>query len=332
MVHLLNSLYCTVSLSLATHSRLLGPTVLTRCLVENEMIPTAPPPWIFNTAMSGLVITLSGLKEADKKKYSDLISYMGGLCMSVLPESGTHLVSTTVFSAKYEAAALQKIPVMQTKWIDEVWKRNADQFVPATDPQFDAFKLPVFYNLNVACTLLTPEEKAMVERLVPANGGVFYRTFKPLVVNLLVVNENGKTSDKFRAACKHKKDCVLPKWIEDSVKAGFALPFAGYEVTPEVRVSTPNKDRVQNPEFSVSHIQGSSGNTTVNESMASVRSKNLSMISEFQGQVASPSAPNSNVITDDYYKESMKGLNVTLAKRAGCFLDGCNVSIWRVWR
>lgn len=295
--------------------------MLTKCLVENEIIPTAPPPWIFNTAMNGLVVTLSGFREADKKKYSDLISFMGGLCMTVLPERGTHLVSNTVFSAKYEAAVQMNIPVMQVQWIDEVWTRNATEFAAATDSQFDAFKLPVFYNLNVACTLLTNDEKTMVERLVTGNGGIFHRSFKPNVVNLLVVNENGKSSDKFKAACKHKKICVLPSWIADSVKEGYALPFQNYEVAGEVRVSTPNKDAVQNPEFSVSHIQGT-GNTTVNESLVSVRSKNLSTVSEFHIPVPTD---NPVVLNSDYYKEEIKNMNVTKAKRAGCFLDGCNV-------
>lgn len=267
---------------------------------------------------------MSGMKESEKAKYADLIAFMGGLCMSVLPDAGTHLISNTVFSAKYEAAVHLKIPVMRFEWIDEVWKRNANGFVAATDPQFDDFKLPVFYNLNVTCTLLTNEEKQMVEKLVTGNGGIFHRTFKPQVVNILVVNEKGKNSDKFKAACKHKKICVLPQWIQDSVTEGFALPFTGYQVEGEVRVSTPNKDAVQNPEFSVSHIQGS-GNTTVNDSLISVRS----MMQDYTSQVPQPATGEAAgaIVANDYYKDCIKNLNVTKAKKAGCFLDGCNVSI-----
>lgn len=282
--------------------------------------------------MNGLVITLSGFREADKKKYMDLISFMGGLCMPTLPESATHLVSNTVFSAKYEAAQQLNIPVMNVQWIDEVWKRNATDFVAATSSQFDEYKLPVFYNLNVTCTLLSNDEKAMVERLVSGHGGIFHRTFKTNVVNILVVNENGKNSDKFKAACKHRKVCLLPKWISDSVREGYALPFSGYEVAGEVRVSTPNKDANQNPEFSVSHIQGSV-NSTVNESLISVRSKNHSVLSDcHQVQVSTPPprVPDAGAgISDDYYKDCMKNLNVTKAKKAGSFLDGCNVSVGR---
>lgn len=302
--------------------RLLGPPVLIKCLAENEIIPTAPPPWIFNTAMNGLVITMSGIKEADKKKYSDLISFMGGLCMTVLPQTGTHLISNTVFSAKYEAAVQMKIPVMGCQWIDEVWTANAAEFVSATDARFDAFRLPVFFNLNVTCTLLSNDDKQMVERLVTEHGGIFHRSFRPNVVNLLVVNETGRDSDKFKAACKYKKICVLPKWIRDSVTEGYALPFQDYEVVGEVRVSTPNKGgAAQNPEFSVSHIQAS-GNTTVNESLVSVRST----ASEYPVPVPTPPVDPVDCLSNDYYKDGMKGLNVTMAKRAGSFLDGCNVS------
>lgn len=291
--------------------------------MNNITIPSEPPPFIYNTAMSGLVVTLSGLRDPGKRKYyTDLISFMGGLCSTFLPEKGTHLVSNTCFSAKYEAAYHKNIPVMQFQWIDEVWARNEHNFVAATDAQFDSFKLPVFADLNVSCTLLTNEEKSMVEQLITANGGIFHRAFKPNVVNVLVVNENGKHSEKFKAACKHKKTCVLPKWVSESVAAGYALPFAEYEAKNEVRVSTPNKEMVQNPEFSVSHIQGS-GNTTVNESLASIRSKNLSMASEFQ---APSPVKHTDKVSNDYYKECMKNLNVTTAKRAGCFLDGCSVS------
>lgn len=280
--------------------------------------------------MAGLIITFSGFKESDKRRYSELISYMGGLCVPVLAEAGTHLVCNTVFSNKYEAAMLKGIPVMQEKWIEEVWKRNAKDFVSATDESFNVFQLPVFYNLNVAVTLLTNDERNLVEKLVSENGGIFHRTFKPKVVNILVVNENGKNSDKFKSAVRNKKVCLLPQWIIDSVKEGFALPFGKYEVTSEVRVSTPNKEAVQNPEFSVSHIQGS-GNTTVNESVVSTRSnKNLSVVSEFPGiNMGSPKPKkpsDSGNLPNDYYKESLKQLNLTKAKQAGSFLDGVNVS------
>lgn len=269
--------------------------------------------------MFGLVISLSGFKESDKTNNTEYISFMGGLCMGNLPVMCTHLVSNTVLSAKYEAAVKQKIPVMQPEWIEEVWKKNTEDYVAATDSQFDVFKLPVFHKLAVSCTSLGIEDKIQVEKLIVENGGAFHGTYKPQVVNILILNENGKSSAKFKAASKGKKPCLTPQWVFESVKKGFALPFEEYIVQGEVRVSTPKKNAPTNPEFSVSHIQGS-GNTTVNESL---RSKNMSMMSEIAEHNLNPAEQTK--IEDDYYKDCVKNLTITNAKRSGSFLDGCNV-------
>lgn len=95
-----------------------------KCLTENVAIPNLPPPWIYNMAMQNLCISLSGLSPDEKARYTDLVSFMGGLCLPVVPETATHLVSNTVQSVKYEVAVQLKIPIMQTDWIDEVWRRN----------------------------------------------------------------------------------------------------------------------------------------------------------------------------------------------------------------
>lgn len=282
-----------------------------KCLTENVAIPKLPPPWIYNMAMQNLCISLSGLSPDEKARYTDLVSFMGGLCLPVVPETATHLVSNTVQSVKYEVAVQLKIPIMQTDWIDEVWRRNQTEFISATDDQFSSYRLQTFFNLNVCCTLLSNDEKMLVERLVNENGGTFHRTLRPASISILVLNDNGKNSDKFKAAMKHNKPCVTPRWILDSVVAEYALPYNNYRVLAEVRVSTPNKDGARNPEFSVSHIQGS-GNTTVNDSLVSVSSKNLSM---------------SNNHDNDYYKDAMRNLTISNASKAGPFLDGCNVSV-----
>lgn len=308
--------------------RLLGPPALMRCLKENEAIPAAPPPWIYNTAMSGLYIALSGFTPEEKKRYSDLISFMGGLCLPVFTEKGTHLVSNTVLSSKYEAAVKLKVAIMHADWIEDVWNKNLNNYVPATDEQFNACKLPIFYNLNVSCTLLAMDEKQTVERLINDNGGTFQRSYKPKDVHILLLNEKGKNSDKFRAAVKSNKTCLTPKWVLDSEKAGFALPFDDYAVQWEVGglVSTPKKDSLEkNPEFSISHIQGS-GNTTCNETLLSVRSKNLSMLMEIPEPPSTAEVLEEPRENGDYYKDCFKNMTITNAKRAGPFLDGCNVS------
>lgn len=273
--------------------------------------------------MYGLVVAFSGLNEKDKQKYSELVSFMGGLCQKKLPEMCTHLVANTVLSTKYESAVLNQIPVMSVEWIDQVWKKNSVGYVAATDHSFEAYKLPIFYNLKVATTSLSTKEKTKIEKLINGNGGTHYKTFKSNVVDILILDESGKGSEKYRCAVKYNKQCLTPQWIYESVKQGYSVSFKEYTLSGEVRVSTPKKNAQSNPEFSISQIHGS-GNVTVDESVASSSgfSRNLSAVPE-----ASETSPR-DAQTDvdaNYYKEALKQLNVTQAKAAGCFLDGCNV-------
>lgn len=202
----------------------------------------------------------------DKARYTDLVSFMGGLILPISPATATHLVSNTVQSAKYEVAVNRNIPVMQREWIDEVWRRNQSKFIAATDDQFSKFRLPVFFNLNVCCTMLSDEERMLVTRLVNDNGGTFHRSLKPSIIDILVLRDHGKNSDKFKAAMKHKKTCVSPKWIMDSFEAKYALPFDDYRVTPHICWAATNPKLSESPP----------GNTTINESLASDHSKILS--------------------------------------------------------
>lgn len=266
--------------------------------------------------MWGLVIAFSALKDPEKSNLVNYIELMGGICVNQLTQGCTHLVSNTVLSNKYEMAAINGIKIMKVDWVKEVWKRNKSEPVPATDSVFEEFKMPVFYNLNVTCTYLKPELKNKVEKLIKENGGSFHGTLKVNVVDVLILKENGKTSEKFKVASKYGTPCLAPEWVIDSVKLGYAVGFVDYLIAGEVRVSTPKKDDLGVPEFSVSRIQGIC-NTTANETVHSLRSnKNLSAVS----------TNNEDEVPESNYKDIIKGLTATQAKKAGLFLDGCNVS------
>lgn len=47
-------------------------------------------------------------------------------------------------------------------------------------------------------------------------------------------------SAKYEAATRYKKFCLIPDWVTDSVKKGYALPTDHYKVVA-LKVSTPTK-------------------------------------------------------------------------------------------
>lgn len=223
--------------------------------------------------------------------------------------STSYLVTNTVLSEKYavivavvsvqnkvhfpiqlylfthaQKAATNNIKIMKPNWIKKLWNNCQLCDVDVESSEYDAFIVRPFFNLAFTSTSLSITIKEEMKRLIENNDGTYIGAFQAAKVNFLLMDENGMTSAKYKAALQTKKECVKPAWIRDSVEAGYALPLDEYKIDalPKVNPSTPRKTSNElafNPDWTnVSEIVS---NSTVNETMCSTASSNLNVGGEY---------------------------------------------------
>ncbi|XP_037725778.1 DNA topoisomerase 2-binding protein 1 [Drosophila subpulchrella] len=316
-----------------TRALILGPPCLITCLRRNEPIPEGSKA-IYTTAMRDLQVSATGITPQKKEELSRLIHWMGGTYFQSFGHRTTHLISNTIKSSKYEQATLNGVPVMHVDWVQYVWdqsRRSQREGISATDPDFDKYRLPIFFGANITCSGLDVARKDQVMRLVNENGGIYHRAFRSQVVDIVITEQSKTDTDKYKAAIRYKKDVLLPEWIFDSSNRGYALPTKDYEVRARKTSSTPTKsnrsaaapgaDQTQLSDLSrISFVSNSrrmcSDLTTVNESVSSVGSS--SPAKDLLKQATTTSSGRN-------YQQVLAEICPRQAKKAGAFLDGCCV-------
>lgn len=217
---------------------------------------------------------------------------------------------------------------MKAAWVHDVWKTSSEENVLATSKQFDCHKVPIFYKLRVTTTGISKREKKEVEEAVKNGGGSYFGEFSTGTIDVVIAKRNTEETAKVRAALNARKDCLSIEWIQDSVKQGCALPIESYRINLHAKkhTSTPEKssngsqfNNTRASGFDVSNIQFTA---TINETAMS----NLSISSDLSITRKRKSNEMADENKDLSYKAAFEKLNVPEAKKAGSFLDGCNVS------
>lgn len=245
---------------------------------------------------------------------------MGGRCIDQFTSNVTHLVTDKVISTKYEQAAIQKKKIMKSDWVKDVWAKSVSKNVLATDEMFDRHQVPVFYNLSMTTTGLREKMKLDVKRVIEENGGQYYGEFSTNKINILILDLKPKESPKWKAAVSSNKDCLTYAWVYESVQAGFALPYERYRVesvskpissTPERRLRSGNSSVPKFNSTNASMMSNVSCANVINETNVSQMS--LGSVGGRESEGGETTSPLHRITLQD-------------AKKAGLFLDGCNVS------
>ncbi|XP_011313192.1 DNA topoisomerase 2-binding protein 1 isoform X2 [Fopius arisanus] len=299
----------------ATKCLILGPKCLLRCFLTNEPIPLGTSP-ILNTAMRDIVVCISGFTPQDKLAYQKKIEYMGGICIKDLRHCVTHLITDSVMSEKYEKAMEDGIKAYTNHWVAAVWEANLQGYVPATDKSFDKYKVSVFMNLIVTTTNLPRDRREEVKRLLEQHGGGYMGPLDGRKVKLLITDEYTTMSDKIKFALANDIPCVTSNWIKKSIEVGYALPFNEFIISPSTKCSTPEKGSQSCQEnFNISTISCIQADNPVfiNETMSST-------INSTAHVTVSDKCPQKPAASVDH-------ISVKEAKKAGPFLDGCNIYV-----
>uniref|UniRef100_A0A1B6MMW4 BRCT domain-containing protein n=1 Tax=Graphocephala atropunctata TaxID=36148 RepID=A0A1B6MMW4_9HEMI len=297
-----------------TKSVVCGPMCLRSCIADGLGIPENKSP-VFTTAMRNIVVTASQVPPATKVEIKQKVGFMGGVYVSNLVESVTHLVTNAVRSSKYEIAGERGIPAMTIPWVEAVWKESQERNVKATDPAIVAkYKCPIFMNMSISCSNLSKSEKEEIRDLIAKNGGTFSVQLRSKETTLLVLNE--PRGEKYQAARSWELPCVRPSYIRESVRCGYAVPSQAHLVTPTVSCSTPTKGD-DAPNFtcnseSISMINMDMSKSRVDETQVTMCS-----------QAGTQQRPTRHSGGD--YVQIVNSLNVSEAKKAGSFVDGCKI-------
>lgn len=218
--------------------------------------------------------------------------------------------------------------IMKASWVYDVWSESSTENLLATSQRFGQHKVPAFYKLRVTTTGLARKEKKVVEEMITEGGGTYYGEFSSGLIDVVIAKRDATETPKLKAAINQKKDCLCVEWIHDSAKQNVSLPLDTYRInlqakrhtsTPEKRANdSHNNTQATGIDISNIHLAG-----IVNETAMS----NLSICSDIgpnNRKRKSNDATNEN--KDLSYKIVFDKLKIQEAKRAGTFLDGCNVN------
>lgn len=101
---------------------------------------------------------------------------------------------------------------------------------------------PLFFNmLSFTSTNLSASERDRVKKLIEAHGGKYTPGFNSKITGTLLVPEDKTESAKFTAAVQHNKLTLMPSWVDDSVRDGYARLTEPYKVNPPIWASTPTQ-------------------------------------------------------------------------------------------
>lgn len=301
-----------------TKALVLGPMCLLVCLMNDLRIPQGNSP-IFTNGMRDMVITASGMDRAEKKKIKKLVSWMGGMFYYELNKGCTHLVSNSVRSEKYEIAASRRLKILMPEWIQAVWEASKVRAVRGDEFAFEKYRLPVFYNLNITSTNLTPSVRNEMRQAIEANGGKYAGAFRSEETDILILERDKTSSEKFRSAQTYKKDCLTPDWVRSSIQQGYAVAFKNFRVLGSVRSSTPTRASHEVAEFAP--------NSTQMSEISAIDHSKLKVVNETVASTSSESTrtTRSSKRTNPTYQHVMDKIPFDKVKRAGPFLDGCKV-------
>ncbi|XP_050532431.1 protein ECT2 isoform X2 [Daktulosphaira vitifoliae] len=124
-------------------------------------------------ALVGAIVSVTGIQKRDEMaRLLSLIRWMGGSFRENINHKTTFLVSGYACSAKSQYAYLHEIPVVNSSWLYEAWKRRDELGFLATNSAFVSdHKLKPFHGAKICFTGFTEEERTHMIDVLLQNGG-----------------------------------------------------------------------------------------------------------------------------------------------------------------
>lgn len=235
--------------------------------------------------------------------------------------------------------------IMKEDWIFEVWNlsKNDDNSY-ATDEFQQKYKMPIFNNLVITSTGISEADKTEITKLINDNGGSYSGSFKvkyriPILpqiyfnhsipylqskeTHILITQPNQKNSDKFKAAVKCRKECLMIDWVKDSVSKGFSLPYTNYRIYTgqSTRSNVANSTQITDQSFRPESF-------LPDASQLSAIMNDYSIAETTSAQTPRKTSPPPQQQQRFGYKATLNNIDIDVVKNAKGCLDGCTVRIF----
>lgn len=285
--------------------RIFGVPILEKMIENNDSVTITNYWKIFNNSFQGLVICTSNLNSGEKGKIENLVKAMDGRFTNTLSPEVTHLITNSTKTVKYSDAITLDIPIYHLEWVNHIWNKSLKQdntLLKANAEQFDVFKLPPLFDLKITATGLSREKRKEISELIEENGGKFEEVFKPNDIDILIMEVADIENSKFKTACKFKIPVLSVDWINESIKAGYALSYNDFA-------------------FKRLKSENSSSSLSISETAGNVSTEEPKKDEEKEKNVEVPKP--ANILTDKTNNEEfLSTYTVKQAKKLGHIFDG----------
>lgn len=176
--------------------------------------------------MKNVVACFSSVDEDSMIQLTKQMDMMFGEWSLKLKKNTTHLITNNITTIQCIAAHKHKIKVMKLEWVMEVLRQNLapNNSIHATNSYFEKFKLPMFYGIiaSAAKGITIDQQTDLLQ--IAKHGGKFLSIFSlGTRINIIFMNPEKIDRDIVKLAHKHKIPCIDPRWVANSVAAGYAL-------------------------------------------------------------------------------------------------------------
>ena len=186
----------------------------------------------------GAALSVTGVNSTEEKAIKQNLRALGCKFEPNLTQKTSCLIVKKVGSAKYKAASDQLgIPMITMQWLEDCVTKGELL-------SYDDYKAPPFLGLTVCCTQVEPEDRAKIQELVEAYGGLYSADLVDgECTHLVAVEAKG---DKYNAA-KHwgNVHIVSAAWIEECVKRERWVQELPYLIVLSPNIGTINHNQNQ---------------------------------------------------------------------------------------
>ncbi|OWA54215.1 putative DNA topoisomerase 2-binding protein 1 [Hypsibius exemplaris] len=230
----------TFNLLRSRNFKIVGPECITgqqNVLHMDGDNSTNPP--LFNTLLQGIVVCFSGFTVKQMKNMQEKILLMGGSTSGSLRPSVTHLVAKSVNTEKYLAATGAGMKIMQSSWVDTMWKQSLLGNYAGRDEvlelEEETHALPYLQGLTIfICPDLNKKTGGSYQGLVEKGGATLATNIRDKAITHYVC-KNSPLDDALDGV-----PCVQITWLLECARARLCQKWAPYLILPTRAVEVPS--------------------------------------------------------------------------------------------
>eukprot|EP00941_MAST-03F_sp_MAST-3F-sp1_P003884 g3884.t1 len=189
---------------------------------------------------ASFTICSTGLDFVHRSQLEKLVSSLGGtFAKKFVTDQVTHLISSTVVSAKYKAAVQHEVPIVTLQWVKDCHAQRKLLSI-------DSYKLPAFSNCAICLSGFPFDRREELGELIEKNGGKYSKHLIMGEVTHLIGSE--PSGLKYSHALKWEIHVVTVEWLIESVSRGVCLDEEDYllrEENDKVVSLTKEKEKVK---------------------------------------------------------------------------------------